>query len=376
MSDKKYFGAHESYEYYVEDGEFCGDDDKLFEILMGHNRVYYEQKEGDPKDKSSLKTKAFSYILNDFVSKRVSKDKKFKFYKRQLTQMLQSIRCIKSESEIVLLSQSAQIASLSMIEAMQFCKSGMIESELAVLFEANCKMRGAKQLSFECSVASGSNAANLSYFNNSSLLKDGSLCLIDCGCEFLGYSSDITRTFPINGRFTDEQRKLYELVLSVQTKLISAMRPESASIKKLETMTRRFLKKGLDELGITRNLSKQQITNLKVMSSDVHYVAHIVGLDIHDTSDIAMSRPFEPNMVLAIEPAVYLPDHPLIPPKFRNIGVRIEDNVLITDSDAVILSNALPRTCEQIEALMAEQSQFSRIRPFNLRNVGNDDNRN
>merc|ERR1719361_617870 len=256
---------------------------------------------------------------------------------------MQSIRCIKSESELLLLSKSSEIASLSMIEAMQFCECGMIESELAVCFEAGCKMRGAKQLSFECSVASGSNAANLSYFNNASLLKADTLCLIDCGCEYLGYSSDITRTFPIGGKFNEEQRRLYELVLDVQTKLISAMRPKTCSISKLEAMTRRLLKKGLSDLGIIRNLSKQQLTSLKVMSSDVHYVAHFIGLDIHDTSEIAMSRPFEANMVLAIEPAIYLPDHPLIPPKFRNIGVRIEDNVQITASgDARILSSALP----------------------------------
>jgi len=157
-------------------------------------------------------------------------------------------------------------------------------------------------------------------------------------------------------------------VLDVQTKLINAMKPKG-SIKKLETMTRRLLKKGLIELGIICNLSKQQLISLKIMSSDVHYVAHFIGLDIHDTADIAMSRPFEANMVLAIEPAVYLPDHPLIPPKFRNIGIRIEDNILITNGDAVILSKALPRTCEQIEAVMMEKSRFSRIRPFNLRRL-------
>lgn len=311
------------------------DHDKFCQILMNYQRIYFDL--------------TINKEMSDYI-KDIQKEKKFKFYKGA-SKMMQSIRSIKSENEVNLLSMSSEIASLSMIEAMQFCECGMIESELAVLFEANCKMRGAKQLSFECSVASGSNAANLSYFNNASLLKDGSLCLIDCGCEFLGYSSDITRTFPINGRFNDEQRKLYELVLDVQTKLIAAMRPKS-SIKKLETLTRRLLKKGLTELGIICNFSKQQLTSLKIMSSDVHYVAHFVGLDIHDTSDIAMSRPFEPNMVLAIEPAVYLPDHPMIPPKFRNIGVRIEDNILITNGDAVILSKALPRTCKQIEAVM------------------------
>ncbi|MCH2242925.1 MAG: M24 family metallopeptidase, partial [Aquabacterium sp.] len=319
------------------------DHDAFCRILSRYTRTYFDF--------------AVNHEVSEYV-RDIQKEKRLKFYKGA-TRVMQSIRCVKSESELRLLSRSSQIASLSMMAAMQFCQVGMIESELAVWFEANCKMRGAKQLSFECSVASGANAANLAYFQNASLLRAGSLCLIDCGCEFSGYASDITRTFPVSGKFSEEQRSLYELVLDVQTKLIAAMRPKTGSIKKLETKTRRLLKRGLDELGITRNLTKQQLASLKLMSSDVHYVAHFVGLDIHDTSEIAMGRPFEPGMVLAIEPAVYLPDHPLIPPKFRSIGIRIEDNVEITRGGARILSSALPRTCQQVEAVMAEKSKFS-----------------
>merc|ERR1740123_2864757 len=143
------------------------------------------------------------------------------------------------------------------------------------------------------------------------------------------------------------------------------MRPKM-TMKKLESMTRKLLKAGLADLGI--NIG-QKCIDLKIMSSDVHYVAHFVGLDIHDTSEIAMGRVFEPNMVFAVEPTIYLPDDPLIPPQFRNIGVRIEDNILITNGDPIILSKALPRTCDEIEAIMREPSQFPRIRPFNLRRL-------
>ena len=281
------------------------------------------------------------------------------------SKIFQKLRLIKSESEIDLLRCSAEIASLSMIDTMKFCKAGMLENELYIQFEYGCKKRGASQLSFQCSVASGTNATTLAYFNNNSMLDYGDLCLIDCGCEYNGYASDITRTFPVNGKFTKEQAELYQMMLDISTKLISSM-VVGCTIKKLETESAKLIRNGLKKLGITSKLQNHEIKNLKISSADVHFVAHFLGLDIHDTSDIVQTQQFQPNMVLAIEPAIYIPDHEKIPPLYRNIGIRIEDDVLITNEKPEILSKALPRTIEQIEVIMSQKSKFERIVPFSL----------
>eukprot|EP01083_Nonionella_stella_P150428 479179_1 len=339
----KYFGAHNSYEYMGKDGA-------IWSIMEGHDRVYFDE----------MVNEEMTEQIRAYVSKKKNKIRLLKPRK-----MMQQIRVMKSDGEMVLVRKSAEISALSMIDCMQYCRSGMVENELSVLFEYGCKKRGAQRLSYECSVASGRNAVHLSYFNNNSVMQDGDLVLIDCGCEFNGYSSDITRTFPVNGRFSDAQRELYSMVLSVSDQLIGAM-TIGCTIKKLEALTAKWIKKGLKALGVTKKLSTHQIKELKLSCADVHFVAHFIGLDIHDTSDIAHGRSFEENMVLAIEPAVYIPEHPLIPPKYRNIGIRIEDDVWITRDGPQILSNALPRNCDQIEEYMQERSMHARAVPWNL----------
>ena len=270
---------------------------------------------------------------------------------KPMTKVIQNIRVYKSEAEQQIMRKSAKISALSMMDTMQFCQPGMLESELMHRFEYSCKQRGADRMSFQCSVASGGNAVDLCYFNNNDILTDGDLVLIDCGGEYNGYASDITRTFPVNGRFTETQRQLYEMVLSASTQLIDAMKP-GCTIKKLEDLSRRLLKNGLKKLGVFERLQNHHIKDLKLTSANVHYVTHFIGLDIHDTSGLSQTMPFEPGMALAIEPAIYIREHPLINPKFWNIGIRVEDDILITEGEAEILSKALPRTVEQIEQIM------------------------
>ena len=326
----QYFGAHHSY-------NFDRDRKALCDLLGSFGKVYVDQ------------------TVNPELTEMVSawlKDCKAKVkLLKPLTKVMHKIRLYKSPAEIALMRKSAKISSLSMIDTMHYCQAGMLESELMHRFEYSCKQRGAQRMSYNCSVASGGNAVDLAYFNNNDVLHDGDLVLIDCGGEYNGYASDITRTFPVNGRFTDTQRALYEMVLSVSTALIDAMKP-GCTIKKLETLSTRLLKAGLKKLGVFERLQKDQIKDFKLTSANVHYVTHFIGMDIHDTSNLSQSMPFAPGMALAIEPAIYIREHELINPKFWNIGIRIEDDVLITEGEAEILSGALPRTVAQIEQIM------------------------
>lgn len=369
---KFYFGANESYDWM--------NLKKLKEFIGKFDKIYFDQ------DVNEYITNEVKELIkkcnNENNNNNDHNDDNSKIRILKPSKIYQRLRLIKSNSEIKQLRLSAEISSLSMIDTMKYCKPGMLENELSVQFEYGCKKRGASQLSFGCSVASGLNATNLSYFNNNSKLNYGDLCLIDCGCEYNGYASDITRTFPINGKFSPEQAELYDMMLKISDKLIKSM-VVGGTIKKLETESARLIKNGLKKLGITAKLQNHEIKNLKISSADVHYVAHFVGLDIHDTSDISHYQLFEPNMVLAIEPAIYIPDHDKIPPKYRNIGIRIEDDVLITNDKPEILSKSLPRTIQQIEQIMSEQSRFERIIPFPLRcddddtnNDNNDNNHN
>eukprot|EP00485_Elphidium_margaritaceum_P018730 CAMPEP_0202729368 /NCGR_PEP_ID=MMETSP1385-20130828/186095_1 /ASSEMBLY_ACC=CAM_ASM_000861 /TAXON_ID=933848 /ORGANISM="Elphidium margaritaceum" /LENGTH=1060 /DNA_ID=CAMNT_0049395629 /DNA_START=51 /DNA_END=3237 /DNA_ORIENTATION=+ len=342
---QKYFGANESY-------DFIKDRDVLIDMMQEYGRVLLDQ---------SVNESLTHFVLDAQTDK---KGKHFRILKS--AKLIQQIRVRKSEAEIALLRQSAEIASYAMMETMQFCRPGMLESELSVQFEHSCRVRGAARLSFECSVASGANACHLYYFNNNSLLRADQLCLVDCGAEFNGYASDITRTFPVNGTFNAAQRELYEMVLQVSDKLIAKMRV-GFTAKKLESECNKLIKTGLKRLGVCNALTAQQYKELKLSCSDVHFVTHFLGLDIHDTAEIPQGRAFEGNMVLAVEPAVYIPDHPSIPPKYRNIGIRIEDDVLITpDGPPMLLTHLLPRTVEQIEACMRMTSVFPRITPFSL----------
>ena len=365
---KFYFGANEAYDW--------ENVKKLKEFIGQFDKIYFEE---DVNDAITMEIKDLIKQCNSNINNNNNNNNnnggnnntKIRILKP--SKIYQRLRVIKSESEINLLRASAEISALSMIDTMKYCEPGMLENELYVQFEYGCKKRGASQLSFGCSVASGINATHLSYFNNNSQLKPGDLCLIDCGCEYNGYASDITRTFPINGKFTTAQKELYQMMLDISTKLISSM-VVGCTIKKLETESAKLIKNGLKKLGITSKLQNHEIKNLKISSADVHYVAHFVGLDIHDTSDIPHSELFKPNMVLAIEPAIYIPDHDKIPPKYRNIGIRIEDDVLITNNKPEILSKSLPRTIQEIEDIMKEQSRFERIIPFSLRRDNDNDN--
>ena len=339
---KKYFGCHECFSF--------KNDKKLKQLLSKYiNNIYYNADVN-----SSITDKILKIFKNNIKFKKCHK-------------ILQELRLIKSKNEINLMKISCKIGCLSMIDSMKYCQVNMYERELALKFEMSCKFRGAKRLSYLCSVGSGNNGIILNYFNNDNKLLNGNLCLIDCGCEYNHYSCDITRTFPINGKFTDPQKILYNIVLNVSNELIYKYCKIGNSINYLDKISKKLLKKYLKKIGFLSTLTDNNITELKILSYNVHYVSHFIGIDIHDCNDISLDYKFKNGMTIAIEPGIYIPDHYLIPQQYRNIGIRIEDNVLITDNEPVLLTKYLPRTINEIENTMKTNQNgnpFERIKPF------------
>lgn len=261
-------------------------------------------------------------------------------------------RLVKSTSEQRLMQQSAGILADSMVDCMRKSHGGVRESFLAAHIEYECKKRGAERMSFPPVVASGYHCNTLHYLQNSDVAKDGDLILMDAGCEFHGYCSDVTRTWPANGHFSEPQRQLYQVVLDVHNKCIDMVKQSQQRVTSLEAihiLASRWIQQGLEKLGIISKSSSQEI----IGSLFPHAIGHFLGLDVHDTHILEKNLTLKPGMVITIEPGVYIPrNDPSIPERFRGIGIRIEDDILITQDGAVVLSEKVPKQVAEIELLM------------------------
>ncbi|MDQ3800331.1 MAG: M24B family metallopeptidase, partial [Acidobacteriota bacterium] len=198
----------------------------------------------------------------------------------------------------------------------------------------------------------------LHYRENDQPLRDGDLLLVDAGCEYQYYASDITRTFPVNGRFTQAQREVYDIVLDVQLQCVEATK-KGTTIKQRQELSIELLTEGMKKLGLLKGKTDDLIKKKKFMKYYMHGVGHYLGLDVHDAGryfteqQAKNSRPFEPGMVLTVEPGLYIPpDDKDAPAKYRGIGIRIEDDVLVTEEGNVNLTAKVPKEAEAIEELM------------------------
>lgn len=243
--------------------------------------------------------------------------------------------------------------------AMEKCRAGLyeyhIEAELLHEFARN----GARHAAYNSIVASGDNANILHYNENDQQLVAGELLLIDAGAELHGYAADITRTFPINGTFTEPQKHLYQVVLSAQNKAIAAIKPE-VTLAHLNDIACEVLTQGLLDLGILSGDYQQLLADKACKKYFIHGLGHWLGLDVHDVGNYQVKdkrqlRPFKPGMVLTIEPGLYIPaDDTEVEAKWRGIGIRIEDNILVTDLGHENLTVNAPKSIEDIESLMAK----------------------
>jgi Xaa-Pro aminopeptidase len=271
--------------------------------------------------------------------------------------ILHERRLIKSKAELNTMRQAARISAAAHRRLMQTCRPGLTERQLETTFLHACAEQGGRFQAYPPIVGGGANACVLHYVDNADTLCDGDLVLIDAGCELHGYASDITRTFPVNGRFSDAQRTLYELVLAAQRAAIAEVRPGnrwSAPHKAaLKVLTR-----GLVELGLLEGSVKDVpalIKEEKYKPFYMHRTGHWLGMDVHDVGDYKQDgkwRTLEPGMVLTVEPGLYVAPDAEAPERFRGIGIRIEDDVAVTADGHEVLSADVPKDPNEIEALM------------------------
>ena len=273
-----------------------------------------------------------------------------------LDHFLHDMRLYKSRAETTMMRRAARLSAAAHVELMRQCEPGMHEYQLASLFRHHCQMNGADQLAYPSIVGGGNNGCILHYVENSEALQDGDLVLIDAGCELGYYASDITRTFPVNGRFSDPQRALYELVLEAQLAAIDKVRPGNHWNDPHRAAVR-VLTKGLLKLGLLRGTLAKALKAESYTRFFMHRTGHWLGMDVHDVGDYKIDghwRELERGMVLTIEPGLYIPRGSRgVAKKWQGIGIRIEDDVLVTSKGPDVLSRDAPKTVEQIEALMA-----------------------
>jgi Xaa-Pro aminopeptidase len=340
---KSEFGADESFPV----AEF---DEKLHDILDGAGNLYYRLGVNPELDNRIIRKIADMRALNrkPIHPPRTIIDP---------ATIVHEMRVLKSPEEIELMQKAADIAAEAHVEAMKAVRPGMKEYEVEALIEQIFRRQGAAGPSYTSIIGAGPNATVLHYINNDGELRDGELLLIDAGAEYKGYASDITRTFPINGRYTEGQREIYDLVLETQTSCVEMVRPGTTH-DELKQHSVEMLTEGMVRLGLLKGKPADLIKEEKYKQFYMHGLGHLLGIDVHDVGIYyydKQSRALEPGVVMTVEPGIYVaPDTKDVPEKYLGIGVRIEDDVLCTSNGPRVLTTKVPKDADEIEALMAK----------------------
>jgi Xaa-Pro aminopeptidase len=337
---KEHFGADEAYP--------IAELEDILPALMEHcESVYYTIGLNPEFDKHVMncvnnlrsKVRGGTHVPYEFVS---------------LDYLLHDMRLFKHREELRLMRKSAKIAVQAHINAMKACKPGMYEYQLEAELLYHFNHNGAGW-AYPSIVGGGANSCILHYTENNQPLNDGEMVLIDAGAEYQGYASDITRTFPVNGRFNVAQREIYELVLEAQEAAFKKVMPGNHWNDPHEAAVR-VLTRGMIELGLLKGNVRTLIKEKAYTRFYMHRTGHWLGMDVHDVGDYKVDdewRLLEKGMVLTVEPGLYIPAGTRGVKRWWNIGVRIEDDVAVTKDGHEILSAGLPRTCDEIEAIMA-----------------------
>ena len=324
-------------------------DDILPGLIEGRDRVYY----------SMGRSTQFDRQIMDWVNSIRSKESSGAVPPGEFTDlnhMVHDLRLVKSAAEQRLLRRAGEITARGHSRAMRFCRPGQNEYQLEAELTHEFASSGARHLAYPSIVGSGANACTLHYLDNNCVMRDGDLVLIDAGCELEYYASDVSRTFPVNGRFSREQRALYEVVLQAQLAAIAQIKPGN-HWNQPHNASVRVITEGLLELGLLRGKVDKLIEREAYREFYMHRVGHWLGLDVHDVGDYRVAgewRQLEAGMVMTVEPGIYVsPQNSKVARKWRGIGIRVEDDVLVSPEGCEILSAAVPKTVEDIEALMA-----------------------
>ncbi len=280
-----------------------------------------------------------------------------------LRAILAEMRLIKDSSEVAIMRRAAQISAGAHVRAMQISRPGLHEYEIEAELLHEFRRHGSQSVAYNSIVATGSNACVLHYRASDAVLKDGDLLLIDAGCELDGYASDITRTFPVSGRYSGPQRALYDLTLAAQEAAAAVTRPGAHWNEGHEAAVR-VLAQGMIDVGLLEGTLDGVIESQQYTRFYMHRTGHWLGMDVHDVGDYReptgsapgdTPRPWrllQPGMVLTIEPGIYVRPAADVPEQFWNIGIRIEDDAVVTDTGCELITRDVPVDADEIEALM------------------------
>ncbi len=343
------YGTEGALEYFAVDEAWPIDElEERLPAMMGHcEKVYYTMGLRPEFDQVVMK------CVNDLrLQSRRGTRAPYEFV--SLEYLLHDMRLFKSREEISLMRKAAKISVQAHRHVMQTCKPGMNEAELEAEFLYAFKRNGA-DWAYPSIVGGGENACILHYTENNHVLKEKTLVLIDAGAEYEGYASDITRSFPVDGVFAEAQKEIYELVLQSQEAAIKQIKPgnhwDDPHCAAVKVLTR-----GMVELGLLKGKATQLIKEKKYMKYYMHRTGHWLGMDVHDVGDYKVDekwRLLEPGMTLTVEPGLYIPFGSRGAKRWWNIGVRIEDDIVVTRDGNDMLTKGLPRTVAEIESLMA-----------------------
>ncbi len=344
-------GACERYD--AHDAFPIGDiDDILPGIMENRERVFYAMGYYPEFDQQVLgwvkrlrsRARAGASVPSEFVA---------------LDHLVHELRLFKSKAEVRVMRRAAEISAKAHRRAMAMCRPGLTEYQIEAEFLHECMRAGSRASAYPAIVAGGANACVLHYVANSDTLKDGDLLLIDAGAEYEYYASDITRTYPINGEFSREQRQIYEIVLAAQRAAIEKVRPGRHWNDPHEAAVR-VVTEGLVDLGLLRGTVRRLIEKEAYKSFYMHRTGHWLGMDVHDVGDYKIDgewRALEPGMMTTVEPGIYIPPgNRRIARKWWNIGVRIEDDVLVTRDAPEVITEAVPKTVEEVEACVGSSA--------------------
>ena len=325
--------------------------EKLGDLLNGARSLYYRLGDGNP----------------DLDSKIVRQIARMRAMGRRGVHppaaiidpgsILHEMRLVKAVEEVALMRRAAEISAEAHREAMRRARPGMKEYEVEALIEYVFRKSGASGPAYTTIVGAGANATILHYIQNDAELRDGDLLLIDAGAEFETYAADITRTFPVSGRFTDAQRRIYQLVLRAQEECIQMVRP-GVTLDEMHRRSVEIITEGMVGLGLLQGDPSKLVEDEEYKKFYMHRLGHYLGMDVHDVgryhTEEREARPVEPGIVMTVEPGIYVAaDAEGVPDEYRGIGVRIEDDVLVTAAGHEILTAAAPKQVEEIEGLMA-----------------------